>query len=84
MTLTATPGYSGTLPEIEYDGIEDSLQQCQDFVFPGCWKNSHYTALAIDAGLRGKKLLPALMRDSRVWMFMRPNEYVAFALNYTS
>lgn len=61
------------MSELEYDGIDNSLDKCQDFVFPGCWKNGRHTALAIDAGLRNEKLLPALMRDSRVWMFMRPN-----------
>lgn len=60
---------------MEYDDIEDSLEQCQDYVFPGCWKNGRHTAHAIDAGLRGEKLLPAIMRDSRAWMFMRPDVY---------
>ena len=58
---------------MEYDGIDKSLQQCQDYVFPGCWKDARYTAAAIKAGLRGEGLLPAIMRDSRAWMFMRPD-----------
>lgn len=73
MLKLRSSGYGGTLPEMEYDDIEDSLDQCQDFIFPHCWKTGRHTALAIEAGMRGKDLLPAIMRDSRAWMFMRPN-----------
>ena len=62
---------------MEYDGVELSLDQCQDYVFPGCWKDARHTAAALDAGLRGEDLLPAIMHDARAFMFMRPNMSVA-------
>ena len=66
-------GCNGIIPEIEYDDIDNSLDQVQDFIFPYCLKVARHTALAIKDGLRGDELFPALMRDSRAWMFMRPD-----------
>ncbi|GJE88823.1 hypothetical protein PsYK624_049100 [Phanerochaete sordida] len=59
---------------IDYDGIQNSLQQCQDaLLYDGCWKNMDHTARAIEQGLRDDDLVPAVMHDIRAWMFMRPD-----------
>ena len=63
---------TGLLPEIDYDGIERSLVQWQTHFMP-CRKGTKHIAEAIEAGLRGADLLPAVLRDCRGWMFMRPD-----------
>ncbi|KAI0338961.1 hypothetical protein BDW22DRAFT_1362297 [Trametopsis cervina] len=63
---------SGLLPAINYDGIEATLEQWQSFFIPAR-RGTKHLARAIDAGLRGKELLPAILQDCRVWMFMRPD-----------
>lgn len=63
---------TGLLPEIDYDDIQSSLVQWQ-MHFIHCRRGSTHIAQAIEAGLRGQDLLPALLRDSRAWMFMRPD-----------
>ncbi|GJE88835.1 F-box protein [Phanerochaete sordida] len=63
---------SGLPPEIDYQGIEASLEQWQDFFMP-CRRGSKHVAQAIEAGLRGADLIPAILRDCRAWMFMRPD-----------
>ena len=81
---------NGTLPAINYDGIEDSYQPFQhpspsdserfrgpfshfQEHFLGARRGSRYTGLSIAAGLRGKLLVPSIMKDFRCWMFMRPD-----------
>jgi hypothetical protein len=76
---------NGTLPAIDYDGIEDSLQRFQhpstseryrakfQEHFLGARRGSRHTGLGIAAGLRGKSLVPSIMKDFRCWMFMRPD-----------
>ena len=66
--------YSSLIEDaIDYDGIQESLQQCQDWLYPGCWRNPDHLARAIEEGLRGEELVPAVMRDVRAWMFVRPD-----------
>jgi hypothetical protein len=78
----------GTLPAIDYGGIEDS---CRPFRHPspsesfrgpysqfqehflGARRGSRHTGCGIAAGLRGKSLVPSIMKDFRCWMFMRPD-----------
>ena len=67
------------LQEIDYDGIEDTVEQWQDHFIPGR-RGAKHLAKAIVAGLRGAELIPAVLRDCRAWMFMRPDTYVLFSL----
>lgn len=65
--------YTGLLlPAIDYNGIEQTLNQWQDF-FLDARRGTKHLATAITAGLRGEKLLPAILDDCRAWMFARPN-----------
>ncbi|KIP06685.1 hypothetical protein PHLGIDRAFT_448054 [Phlebiopsis gigantea 11061_1 CR5-6] len=66
-------GAGGLLPDFEYDGIEGTLEQRQDSIFPGCWQPKGHLAKAIQGGLRDAALVPALLRDGRAWMFTRPD-----------
>ena len=63
---------SGLLPELDYDGIEASLKQWQTHFWP-CRRGAEHVTRDIEAGLRGADLIPALLRDCRAWMFMRPD-----------
>lgn len=63
---------TGLVPEIDYQGIEASLEQWQDFFMP-CRRGTKHVARAIEAGLREVELIPAILQDCRAWMFMRPD-----------
>ncbi|EKM51758.1 uncharacterized protein PHACADRAFT_262086 [Phanerochaete carnosa HHB-10118-sp] len=63
---------TGLLPDIDYDGIEASLNQWQSH-FIACRRGSKHLAHAINTGLRGADLIPAILQDCRAWMFMRPD-----------
>lgn len=67
---------TGLLPAINYDRIEDSLEEFQDS-FLRTRRGVRYLADAVRAGIRGKDLIPPLLRDCRAWMFMRPDMCVA-------
>ena len=69
---------SGLLPEIDYDGVEATLEQWQSHFYPAR-RGVRHTALAIKEGRRGADLIPAIMRDCRAWMFTRPDMYVSLA-----
>jgi hypothetical protein len=72
-------GPQGVLPCISYGGIEKTCIQYQD----GCREarsGSKWTAQGIEQGLRGKDLLPFLMRDFGAWMCMRPDMFENFFL----
>jgi hypothetical protein len=57
---------------IDYDGIVDTVEPFQMYFHPAR-RGSQHIAKAIRDGLRGKELLPAIMRDFRCWMFVRPD-----------
>lgn len=38
-----------------------------------CRRGTKYLARDIQAGLRGRELIPAILRDCRAWKFMRPD-----------
>ncbi|KAL0949462.1 hypothetical protein HGRIS_009516 [Hohenbuehelia grisea] len=59
-----------TLPCIDYDGIDGTLEQWQDF-FERARRGVKNVAQAISSGLRGEDLIPALRQDYRCWAFMR-------------
>lgn len=63
---------SGTLPVVNYDGIEATVNQWQDSFLPGR-RGVRHLQEAIAAGLRGADLIPALLQDCRAYMFMRLN-----------
>jgi hypothetical protein len=73
----------GTLNSIDYDGITATCVQWQDHFYPAR-KGVKNIAIAIRNGLRGKQLIPAILRDCRAWMFMRPDMYVPTILNVWS
>ena len=60
---------------IDYDGIVDTVEQFQSYFSPAR-RDSQHIAKAIRDGLRGEELLPAIMRDFRCWMFVRPDMWV--------
>jgi hypothetical protein len=64
----------GVLPCISYGGIEKTCPQYQD-VFFQARSGSRWTAEGIENGLRGRDLLPYLIRDFGGWMFMRPDMF---------
>jgi hypothetical protein len=70
---------TGILPCIDYGGIEKTCPQYQDD-FQGARCGSHWTARGIGEGLRGKDLLPYLMRDFGAWMGMRPDMYEVYII----
>ncbi|KAI0795361.1 hypothetical protein BC629DRAFT_1262457, partial [Irpex lacteus] len=59
-------------PGVDYAGTEASLDQWQSFFTP-CRRGVEHIKQAIKDGLRGKDLIPAILRDCRAWMFMRPD-----------
>jgi hypothetical protein len=67
-------GGIGTLYEIDYEGIDRSLQQWQydfDGAFSGAWELGR----ALKNGLRGNDLILALFRDFKVWQVCPPDRY---------
>jgi hypothetical protein len=62
----------GTLPCINYGGIEKSCQQFQSY-FRGARSGSAHISSAISAGLRGADLFDALRMDFNCWMAVRPD-----------
>ncbi|KDQ19414.1 hypothetical protein BOTBODRAFT_142968 [Botryobasidium botryosum FD-172 SS1] len=64
--------YDGSLPGIDYGGIEKTCEGTQDFFQPALKRPKHMTR-AIDNGVRGGDLLPAITRDFGCWMCARPD-----------
>ena len=64
----------GILPCISYGGIEKTCPQYQD-EFLEARSGSRWTAEGIEKGLRGRALLPSLIRDFGGWMCMRPDMF---------
>ena len=64
----------GWLPCIDYGGTLDAYMgtQYQDYIF-GPRKGSKHIAQALREGLRDEKLVPAILRGSGFWMFVRPD-----------
>lgn len=78
--------YMGTLNSIDYDGITATCVpiQPESYVqdeFYLARKGVKHIARGIRDGLRGKQLIPLILRDCQVWMFMRPDMYVPTILN---
>jgi hypothetical protein len=71
---------NGTLLGLDYEGIERSLQTVQDD-FVGAFVGAHKLVSALKAGLRGKDLIPALLRDFNVWQTCPPDRYEGTFLN---
>jgi hypothetical protein len=59
---------------IDYGGIEHSLEQFQD-TFDGAYFDDHELGRALKSGLRGYDLIPALLRDFKVWQTCPPDRY---------
>jgi hypothetical protein len=57
---------------IDYDGIIDTVDRFQSYFYPAR-RGSQHIAKAIREDLRKHELLPAIMRDFRCWMFVRPD-----------
>jgi len=64
--------HSCLFPSFQYGDIPKTLGQDQ-FRFLKARKGSHYTSHTINAGLRGKELLPALYADFQCWLSTRPD-----------
>lgn len=62
----------GTLPAVQYGGIEKTCDQYQDY-FLGARNGSLHVGRAISAGFRGADLLDALKLDFGCWMAARPD-----------
>ncbi|THU79772.1 hypothetical protein K435DRAFT_697119 [Dendrothele bispora CBS 962.96] len=63
---------AGYLPCIDYDDIEKGPIGYQD-EFYSTRKGSRWTSDAISQGLRGKELVPYLIRDFNAWICMPPD-----------
>ncbi|KAI0336729.1 hypothetical protein GY45DRAFT_14247 [Cubamyces sp. BRFM 1775] len=66
----------GWLPCIDYGGTLDAYMgsQYQDYIL-GPRKGVAHTVQAIEQGLRDESLIPAILEDSRYWMFVRPDDW---------
>jgi hypothetical protein len=60
---------SGILSGIQYGDITETFEYDQERFLKAC-KDSKHTAHAINAGLRGMELLPAIFRDFQCWLSM--------------
>jgi hypothetical protein len=76
--LISLDDVTGTLGTIDYEGIEDTHAQCQDNFIEG-FSGAYELGIALQAGLRGKDLIPALLRDFQVWQTCPADRY-AYAL----
>lgn len=56
---------------IDYGGIKGREEQA--YLFPGRWRSPSSLQRALEKGLRGADLVPAVMRDVKAWLFMRPD-----------
>ncbi|PVF91000.1 hypothetical protein CPB86DRAFT_878739 [Serendipita vermifera] len=66
----------GTLPWIDYEGIELALNgRYQDYFIDGLRDTFHLNE-ALKSGLRGRNLIPALMEDFHVWQTCPPDRWV--------
>jgi hypothetical protein len=74
---------NGTLDCIDYDGITTSTKcdHVQSKFYFGR-RGIKNIAQGIQDGLRGEELIPAILRDCRAWMFMRPDMCVLSKLNF--
>ncbi|KDR67047.1 hypothetical protein GALMADRAFT_147471 [Galerina marginata CBS 339.88] len=63
---------TGILPWMEYDGIENTLEQTQ-YNFEGGLKIPKYTTASIRNECTPKGILDAIIRDCRCWRFIAPN-----------
>ncbi|PVG01680.1 hypothetical protein CPB86DRAFT_83534 [Serendipita vermifera] len=65
----------GTLPGICYGGIERALDQFQDHFFSG-FEGASELGRALQSGMRGNDLIPALLGDFKVWQTCPPDRWV--------
>ncbi|KAL0949461.1 hypothetical protein HGRIS_009515 [Hohenbuehelia grisea] len=70
LELTSPRGTVDSLPCINYDDIDITLDQYQSH-FECARRGVENVAQAISSGLRGVDLIPALRQDYRCWAFMR-------------
>ncbi|KAI0659359.1 hypothetical protein C8Q70DRAFT_1054199 [Cubamyces menziesii] len=66
----------GWLPCIDYGGTLDAymVSQYQDYIL-GPRKGVAHILQALEKGLRGESLIPAILEDCRFWMFLRPDDW---------
>jgi hypothetical protein len=73
-TVSDSENTIGTVPWINYDGIENTLEQTQYHFCEGMQQpNRIISALRSAAYL--DELLSAIIQDFRCWMFFSPNMY---------
>jgi hypothetical protein len=68
-------GVDGTLPCIDYEGIDLVWSGTQDFFEDG-FQGAEYLGKALKAGLRGDALIPPLFSDFHVWQAYPPDRCV--------
>ncbi|GJE91712.1 hypothetical protein PsYK624_078620 [Phanerochaete sordida] len=63
----------GALPCVDYGGTLEAYfgEPHQDYVLP-LRRDARHTAKALKDGLRGMEPVPALLKDSRAWLWVRP------------
>ncbi|GJE96632.1 hypothetical protein PsYK624_128320 [Phanerochaete sordida] len=66
--------YRGSLPCIDYGGTLDAYMgtRYQDYIV-GLRKGVKHIVQALTDGIRGIDLVPAILKDSRFWMWTRPD-----------
>jgi hypothetical protein len=72
-------GENGTLPWIDYEGIDLTHTEMYQKFFEDRVKDAFHLRRALKSGLRGNDLVPALLDDFHVWQTCPPDRY-AFRL----
>lgn len=72
---------SGILNWVDYGGITKDFHQFQDYFWID---DAFYLGQALKSGLRGKDLIPALLRDFSVWQTCPTNRWVKAVLSDSS
>lgn len=64
----------GALPSIDYGGTLEAFMEVpyQDYIL-GTRKGTKHIAKALREGIRNERLIPAILEDCRLWMFVRPD-----------
>jgi hypothetical protein len=66
-------GENGTLPWIDYEGIDLTYTEMHQMFFEDGVKDTFHLRRALKSGLRGNDLIPALLDDFAVWQACPPD-----------
>ncbi|EKM57371.1 uncharacterized protein PHACADRAFT_142684 [Phanerochaete carnosa HHB-10118-sp] len=77
--------FRGALPSIDYGGTLEAFMGVpyQDYIL-GTRKGARHIAKALREGIRNERLIPAILEDCRLWMFVRPDIWPIATPDYLS